>query len=117
MNALARLAATLSAFACLALAGCGKTVYTETPPPKKDAAADKKAPEAKASEGKTPAAPKPQATCPVMGRPILKDVFLDHEGKRIYFCCPPCKEEFLKDPAKYMKKLADSGQVAEDTPK
>ncbi|MCU0722921.1 MAG: YHS domain-containing protein [Planctomycetes bacterium] len=111
MNALARLAVILSASVGLALAGCGKTQYTETPPPK-DPAAEKKAPEAKA-----PAELKPQATCPVMGRPILKDVYLDHEGKRIYFCCPPCKDEFLKDPAKYLKKLEGWGQKPEDAPK
>ena len=108
MNSLARLAMTLSLFACLAL-GCGKTEYTVTPP-KKDAAAEKKAPEAKAPEAKTPEAKapaelKPQTTCPVMGGEIDKSVFADHEGKRVYFCCPGCISEFQKDPEKYLKKL------------
>jgi YHS domain-containing protein len=107
----ARPAVILFLFLVLAVAGCGKTEYSVTPPPK-DSAAEKKAPEAK-----VPAELKLQTTCPVMGRPIQKDVFVDHEGKRIYFCCPPCKDDFLKDPAKYLKKLEQMGQKPEDAPK
>ena len=48
---------------------------------------------------------KPQTTCPVMGGKIDKNVYLDYEGQRIYFCCPSCKENFLKDPEKYLNKM------------
>lgn len=51
-----------------------------------------------------------QTTCPVMGSAIDKSVFIDYQGKRIYFCCGSCKAEFEKEPAKYLKILADDGE-------
>jgi YHS domain-containing protein len=59
--------------------------------------------------------PKPQTTCPVMGGKIDKNIFADHEGKRVYFCCKGCIPEFQKDPAKYIKKLEDEGVTFEKT--
>jgi|WetSurMetagenome_2_1015567.scaffolds.fasta_scaffold00110_1 YHS domain-containing protein len=53
----------------------------------------------------------PQTTCPVMGEPINKDIYVDYKGKRVYFCCNMCPETFKKDPEKYLKKLADMGQA------
>lgn len=43
--------------------------------------------------------------CPVMGKEVDPDVFIDHEGRRIGFCCPPCIDEFKADPAKFIKKV------------
>ncbi len=54
---------------------------------------------------------KVQATCPVTGGKINKEVFADQDGKRVYFCCRGCVETFKKDPAKYVKKLEDAGVV------
>lgn len=48
---------------------------------------------------------KPQTSCPVSGKPINKEVFLDFQGQRIYFCCPSCPAEFQKDPEKYFAQL------------
>jgi YHS domain-containing protein len=59
---------------------------------------------------------KPQATCPVMGGEIDRDVYYDHEGKRIYFCCPGCIGEFKKDPQKYLKVLEERGEEPEAAP-
>jgi len=56
---------------------------------------------------------KPQTTCPVMGGKIDKAHYVDHEGKRVYLCCPGCKDAFRADPAKYIKKLEDEGVVLE----
>jgi YHS domain-containing protein len=28
----------------------------------------------------------------------------EHKGKKYYFCSPGCKENFTKDPEKYLKK-------------
>jgi YHS domain-containing protein len=56
---------------------------------------------------------KPQTVCPVMGGEIDKNVHIDYQGQRIYFCCPACKETFLKEPEKYMKKLADDRVLLE----
>lgn len=46
-----------------------------------------------------------QKTCPVMGGDIDPEVYLDHAGRRVYFCCEPCKDKFKADPAKYLAKL------------
>jgi YHS domain-containing protein len=58
-------------------------------------------------------APKSQTECPVMGGEIKKDIYADHDGKRVYFCCESCKGEFAKDPAKYIEKLEADGVVLE----
>ena len=73
---------------------------------------------ARAEEKAIPAAVeiKHQATCPVMGGKIDKAVYVDFEGKRVYFCCKGCPPEFNKDPAKYIKKLEAEGITLEKTP-
>ncbi len=63
-----------------------------------------------------PAWAKPQTLCPVMGYAINKKIFVDYNGKRVYFCCNGCPETFKKDPDKYMKKLAAEGVELEPAP-
>jgi YHS domain-containing protein len=46
-----------------------------------------------------------QKTCPVMGNPINKDLFVEYKGKKVYFCCPECIEKFKAEPEKYIAKL------------
>jgi YHS domain-containing protein len=47
-----------------------------------------------------------QTTCPVMeGNPIKKEIFTEYQGKKVYFCCPPCETKFRADPEKYLAKL------------
>ena len=46
-----------------------------------------------------------QKTCPVMGNPINKDIFIEYKGKKVYFCCPECIEKFKAEPEKYIAKL------------
>ncbi len=46
-----------------------------------------------------------QTTCPVLGGAIDKNVYVDYQGKRVYFCCTECKAAFEKEPAKYLSKL------------
>ena len=38
---------------------------------------------------------KAQTNCPVQGGEIDKEVFVDVDGKRVYFCCPGCDTKFL----------------------
>ncbi len=57
-----------------------------------------------------------QVKCPVMGSSINKKIYTDYKGKRIYFCCPPCVQDFKKNPEKYMKKIEKDGVVLEDAP-
>jgi hypothetical protein len=45
-----------------------------------------------------------QTNCPVMGGAINKDIFVEHNGKKVYFCCEECKAKYLKDPDKYPLK-------------
>jgi YHS domain-containing protein len=57
-------------------------------------------------------------TCPVSGKEIKKsDASGSHEynGKTYYFCCPNCKEKFLKDPAKYAKQKDEAGILTQGT--
>ncbi|MBN1361453.1 MAG: YHS domain-containing protein [Sedimentisphaerales bacterium] len=47
-----------------------------------------------------------QKTCPVMaGNPINPNIFVEYEGKKVYFCCAGCPEKFKADPEKYLSKL------------
>ena len=46
-----------------------------------------------------------QTTCPVMGGAIDKSIFIEYKGKKVYFCCPGCEEQFKKEPEKYIAKL------------
>lgn len=52
---------------------------------------------------------KVQTTCPVMGDKVNKDLYVDHDGKRVYVCCKGCIDAVQKDPQKYIKKLEDAG--------
>ena len=47
-----------------------------------------------------------QMVCPVMkGQPIDKTIFVEYQGKKVYFCCESCKAAFEKEPEKYVKDL------------
>ena len=48
-------------------------------------------------------------TCPVSGETIKRSEAAgkyEYKGKTYYFCCPNCKEKFVKDPEKYTNKDA-----------
>ncbi len=55
--------------------------------------------------GEQVAAEVEQTTCPVMGGAINKDIFVEYKGKKVYFCCPGCEEQFNKEPEKYIAQL------------
>ncbi len=46
-----------------------------------------------------------QKTCPIMGQKINPNVSTEYNGKKVYFCCVGCIDEFKKDPGKYIPKL------------
>ncbi len=50
-----------------------------------------------------------QTTCPVTGGAIDKNLYVDHDGKRVYLCCKGCEAPVKKDPAQYIKALEDKG--------
>ncbi len=43
-----------------------------------------------------------QKTCPVTGKPVRQDVFVEQEGVKVYFCCPACIPQFKDSPMKYL---------------
>jgi YHS domain-containing protein len=57
-----------------------------------------------------------QVKCPVMGGDINKEIYADHEGKRVFFCCPACISTFKEDPEKYLAKLKETGVEPEAVP-
>jgi YHS domain-containing protein len=70
-------------------------------------------PMADSSKSDVAAKPYPLDTCIVSGEkldsdPDMKSYSFVHEGQEIKLCCKNCKKKFDKDPAKYMKKLADA---------
>ena len=52
------------------------------------------------------ATPKVQVACPVSGKPVDPKVFIEQDGKKVFFCCKDCIEGYKKEPAKYAGKLA-----------
>jgi YHS domain-containing protein len=64
----------------------------------------------------TPAV-KMQTHCPILTDNLInKDIFVDHNGKRIYFCCIACPATFNEDPEKYIKQMEDAGITLDKTP-
>ena len=63
------------------------------------------------TESSTPEPPKvtvagiEQTMCPVMDGAINKEIFTEYKGKKVYFCCPGCKEKFEQSPEQYIAKL------------
>ncbi|MFA5293248.1 MAG: YHS domain-containing protein [Phycisphaerae bacterium] len=83
----------LIAVCLLVIVGCQKKTEPVAPP-------------APATEANTIASAEIEQTmCPVMEGPIDKDIFVEYQGKKVYFCCAQCKGEFEKDPEKYIAKL------------
>jgi YHS domain-containing protein len=59
---------------------------------------------------------KTQVACPVQGGKINKDLYVDYQGERVYFCCPACIPIFNKDPENYLRKMRGQGVMPEKTP-
>jgi YHS domain-containing protein len=57
-------------------------------------------------------------TCPVSGDKLGADmgkpyVFV-YQGQEVKLCCPDCKADFDKNPAKYLKKIQDAAAKAKN---
>lgn len=68
------------------------------------------------SSAEAKAKPDLLTTCPVsgdklgeMGKPY---VFV-YKGQEVKLCCPSCKKDFDKDPAKYLKKIQEAAAKAQ----
>ena len=55
-------------------------------------------------------------TCPVSGDKLGemgKPYVFEYKGREVKLCCPDCKKDFEKDPAKYMKKIEAADKTAD----
>jgi len=95
LTLLASLAGTL----ILGLAGCKKKTEPPAAPAAAPSAADVQKVAAAAAENIE------QKTCPIMGNPIDKNIYVEYKGKKVYFCCAECKAKFEQEPGKYLSKL------------
>jgi YHS domain-containing protein len=64
------------------------------------------------------ARPKPDllTTCPVSGDKLgeMGDPYVFvYKDQEVKLCCPNCKKDFEKDPAKYLKKIQDAAVKAQ----
>lgn len=50
-----------------------------------------------------------QTVCPVTDYNIDPNVWVEHQGKRVYLCCDGCKEAFQKYPERFVTKLPQFG--------
>jgi len=61
-----------------------------------------------------------QKVCPVTGNPIDPNVYVDYQGRRVYFCCQACPPIFNKDPEKYIaimhEQMKSGAKPAEAAP-
>jgi hypothetical protein len=49
-------------------------------------------------------AKKVEPKCPVAGKAINKEAFVEHNGGKVYFCCMNCPKAFAKDTKKFEAK-------------
>ena len=93
--------------AVLVTIGCEQAGSGGRPP---EAQAGQAAMQGAAADGET--APTPawrQTTCPVMGGPVNSDIYVDHQGQRVHFCCQGCVQAFQNDPERYVEVLRNQG--------
>ena len=117
MKAISCLAVVAALAATLWAVGCGRAQRDEAGPMP---VAEGQAPamQSLAASGAAPVtaeATEPliaQTTCPVMGGPIDPNIYLDYQGRRVYFCCQGCQAEFMKNPDEYMQKLDEQLKAA-----
>ena len=57
-----------------------------------------------------------QKACPIMGGKISNKFFADSNGKRIYFCCPGCKDKFQSAPQSFITKMEEQGVIPFSSP-
>ena len=46
-----------------------------------------------------------QTKCPVSGKPIVAAQVVEHDKKKVFFCCPGCPGAFKANPDKFLAKL------------
>lgn len=59
---------------------------------------------------------KQQIACPVKGGQINKNLYVDYQGQRVFFCCPECIPIFKTNPEAFLEKMREQGVVPEKSP-
>ena len=93
---MSKLIVSLTALVIIGVVFAGGCKKQTSPPP---------SPVNSVSQTQPAAAAVEQTICPVMGGSINKDIFVEYQGKKVYFCCESCKADFEKNPEKYLAKL------------
>ena len=60
--------------------------------------------------------PDKMTTCPVSGDKLGemgKPYVFEYKGREVKLCCPDCKKDFDKEPAKYMKKIVAADKTTD----
>lgn len=92
--------------ASVVLTGCEKSEPENTETAAVEMSQEMAQHETMAAEAATQVATATEQTlCPVMEAPINKDIFVEYEGKKVYFCCNGCEKLFKENPEKYLAKL------------
>lgn len=45
---------------------------------------------------------------------VKRDIFVEYEGRKVYFCCKGCVKVFEKDPKTFLKKTQEQWQVIDN---
>ena len=54
------------------------------------------------------------AKCPVSGKAVKADAFVEHNGGKVYFCCNNCPDAFKKDKDKFSVKVNHQMAITEE---
>lgn len=101
--------AIVAAASFLYSVGCGAGEHPEHPTKSSTGSRSKTVAQTQAREAKS----KPQTKCPITGRRIKKNLYVDADGRRIYACSTRCIRMMKGDPEKYIKKIIENGQNPE----
>jgi YHS domain-containing protein len=52
-------------------------------------------------------------TCPIMNLPSDREIHVDYQGQRVYFCCAACPRMFTNNPDRYLDRLPQFAPAAE----
>jgi YHS domain-containing protein len=59
---------------------------------------------------------KPQTVDIISGKPIVRSVYGDYDGERLYFCCGESRKAFEANRQVYLQKIREKGIILEKTP-
>ena len=59
---------------------------------------------------------KPQTVDILSGKPVVRSVYGDYDGERLYFCCNESKKMFEAKRTEYLRKIREKGIILEKTP-